>query len=103
MLMVGQIIVQLIIISLSVYESKFKTKMEYFNEIILILTMYTIMCYTPFIFSVPTKQKIGYITIAIVVFHLLVNLFFIFRVSYKSIYLKCRYYKLRQANKKCRA
>ena len=103
MLMVGQIIAQLIIISFSVYESKFKTKMEYFNEIILMLTMYTIMCYTPFIFDVPTKHKIGYVTIAVVVLHLFVNFFFIFRESYKSMFLKCRYYKLRKANKKYRA
>lgn len=64
-----------------------------FNEVILMLTMYTIMCFTPFIFDVPTKHKIGYLTMSIVVFHLIINIFFIFRESFRSMYLKCRFYK----------
>mgnify|MGYP007004936707 FL=1 len=49
MLMVSQVIVQVIIIGESVYSSKTKTKMEYFNEIILMQTLYTIVCFSPFI------------------------------------------------------
>ena len=54
-LMAAQIIIQVIIIGGKVFESRHKARMEYFNETILMLTMYTILCYSPFVLSQETK------------------------------------------------
>ena len=50
-LMAVQIITQVYIIGGQVFESRHKARVEYFNECILMLTMYTILCYSPFILS----------------------------------------------------
>ena len=76
--------------------------MEYFNECILMLTMYTILCYSPFILSQATKFKLGYATIGIVAIHLACNLFFIFKETVLLMRLKCRRYRHMRRYKKWR-
>ena len=60
------------------YTYPFKTagekKMELFNEVILILVFYTMMCFTQFVPEVETKEKIGYVSASLVALHFLVNL-----------------------------
>ena len=101
-IMVGQIMAGGIIIGTKVYDSKMKTRMEFFNEIILMMTMYSIMCFSPFIFDAETKFYLGYITIAIVCLHLAVNFFLIFKGTFHEMKMKCRRYHNRKAMSKSR-
>ena len=48
--------------------------MEYFNEVILMMTLYTIMCFSGWISDVEIKFKLGYVACALVTFHFLLNL-----------------------------
>ena len=48
--------------------------MELFNEVILMTTLYTMICFTPWIQSIEMKFKIGFVTCAIVALHFAVNL-----------------------------
>ena len=82
--MVGQILIQMIIISSNLYETKAKRNLEYFNETILAFVMYTIFIYSPWVPDAELTFNIGYITIAIVSLHLFVNLTMIFTESYRQ-------------------
>jgi hypothetical protein len=47
---------------------------DFFNEIIIVLTLYTMMCFTGFLTD-PTRQlEVGYVSCLLVVAHLLINL-----------------------------
>ena len=71
------------IIGQKVFESNRRTKMEYFNECSLMLTVYTVTCFTPFIPEAPTQFLTGYATIFFVLVQLVINLFVIFKSTYK--------------------
>ena len=97
-IMTAQIVVQVIIIGSNVFILRSKRQMEYFNEFILMQTMYTIICFSPFIGDVETKFYLGYVTITIVCLHLVVNLFIIFRSTFLGIKFKCRKRSLMKKN-----
>lgn len=80
-LMSAQIIGQVILTGANVFPSRSKRRLEYFNEIILMTTMYTIFVYSPWTADVHLKFYVGYITIFIVSTHLGVNLGMIFGAS----------------------
>ena len=86
----AQITVQSILIGESMFISKFKTQMENFNETILIMTMYTMICFSPFVPDVLTRFKLGYVTIFIVCTHLLINLTIIFITTFLNCKLCLR-------------
>ena len=81
--MAAQIITQVIIIGTGAYESGSKARTEWFNEVVLMSTLYTIMCFSPLVQDVATKFYIGYVCIAIVISHLLLNIGIIFYVTLK--------------------
>ena len=58
--------------------------MERFNEVILILTLYTMFCFTSWVPSIETKMKVGYLSCALVVLHFAVNLYIMSSVSCKN-------------------
>ena len=62
---------------------------EYFNEIILLLAIYTLVAYTHWIDDLQFRQNVGYITVGIVSLHLVVNLVLIFLASLGSYKGKC--------------
>ena len=70
------------------YTKPFKTesqrKMEIFNEVILMIVMYTIICFTPWVESIETKVKIGYVTMFFVSLHFIVNLTIIIQTSIRA-------------------
>ena len=70
------------ILGSKVYTESSRKKIEFFNESILMLAMYTFLCYSPWVPDAAFKFKIGYATICIVSSHLVVNFFLIFRASY---------------------
>ena len=48
--------------------------MEIFNEIVLALTLYTIMCFSDWLDEVEAKLKVGYVSSLLVASHFLLNL-----------------------------
>ena len=89
-IMAAQIIAQVMIIGSGVFLLKSKTRMEYFNELILMQTMYTIISFSPFGPDEETRFYLGYATITIVCLHLIVNLFMIFSSTVTAVKLRCR-------------
>lgn len=80
--MVAQIIIQVIIIGGGVFRDSRKARWEYFNEFILMMVLYTMLCFSPFISDLSVKYAIGYVSIFIVALHLVLNIFFIFKNSF---------------------
>ena len=74
------------------FQNKQRHRMEIFNEIILVLTLYTIMCFSDWLGDVELKMKIGYMACAFVGFHFLLNLVLIIKttvvVTKRRIYMK---------------
>ena len=73
-------------------------RLEIFNEIVLMLIMYTFMCFSDFVPLVETQFQVGYVSCGLVVFHLLVNLGIMSVSSFKQMrlrvqfmFLKCRH------------
>jgi hypothetical protein len=50
---------------------------ELFNEVIIVLTLYTMMCFTPFVPDEMTQFGVGYLSCFLVLIHLLANLLII--------------------------
>ena len=84
------------------FKFKFKTQMEIFNETILMLTMYTMICFSPFVPDVLTRFKLGYVTILIVCVHLLLNLTIIFITTFVNCKLCLRKRSLKRQYKRSR-
>ena len=100
--MAAQIIMQVNIIGSKVFIDQTKSRFEYFNEFILMVVLYTILCFSPFVGDVNNKFFIGYVSIFFVSLHLVVNISSIFISTFASVKLKCkkkmalsRYKKLR--------
>ena len=86
MLMAAQIVGSVIIIgNVMPYQYAHRRKTEYFNEIILMLTLYTFICFSPFVPDVEMRFAIGYFAIATVSLHLVVNFTLIGRETYLKI------------------
>ena len=86
MLMASQIVASVIIIgNVRPFPGQFKRRMEIFNECILIIIMYTIICFSPFVVSIKIRFVIGYITMMTVSAHLAVNFFIIGKATYRQI------------------
>ncbi len=55
------------------YKSNFHHRMEIFNEVVIMLTVYTFMIFSDFVEDVDTEFVVGYLAIGFVAIHLLVN------------------------------
>ena len=82
------------------FKLRSKINTELFNEVILMFVMYTIICFSPFVPDLEVKHGIGYICMAIISIHLLVNLVSIGRFTYDRIRRDCMIKKRRQEYKK---
>ena len=93
--MAAQIITQVIIIGTRPFKSHSQTRTENFNEVILMLVLYTMMCFSPFISDVQTKYNIGYVSNGFVALHLLINVGIISYATFKQTKreYRLRYYK----------
>ena len=89
-IMAAQILVQVTVVGSKVFLTRAKSRLEYFNEFILMMVLYTIFTFSPWVDDVNVVFYIGYITISIVALHLLVNLFLIFAVTFGSFKWKCK-------------
>lgn len=67
------------------------------------MTMYTIICYSPWVQDVELKFYIGYVTIGFVILHLVINLFLIFRTTFIMLSNRCRRRMTMKTYKKSRS
>jgi hypothetical protein len=74
--------------------------MEYFNEIVMLLTLYCMMCFTDFVPDVETQFNLGWVCCFIVTFHFLLNLFFMLKSNVHVIGLKIKKCKKLRAHKR---
>ena len=74
--MTGSAIIQIIITGYVKPFSggRFVNNMEVFNECMLLLIMYTMLCFTDFVPDVKMQYNVGYVSCTLLVGHLLVNL-----------------------------
>ena len=76
------------------FTTRFKNRIELFNEITVLVCSFHMMTYTDFVGDVDTINTMGWSLIATIVFNCIVNLFIILFVGAKSIYLiGLKYYK----------
>ena len=98
-----QIVTSVIIIGhVKPYDETAKYHKEFFNEVILMLVMYTIICFSPFVPDAVVRFYIGYICIFIVCLHLGVNIYGIARFTFFNIRLKLRLRSAKKAHTKFR-
>ena len=76
--------------------------MEMFNEVILMQTLYMIICFSAFIPDVQMRFYLGYVAIIIVGIHLAVSLFMIFGSTFLETKMKCKRRIMRRNFKKSR-
>lgn len=81
---------------MDVFSKRSKTQLEFFNEVIIFMVMYSIFVYTPWFASDEEKFMIGYVTIGIVVLHIVVNLSILLGSMAKNAKLKCKNRRLRK-------
>ena len=65
-------------------------KVEIFNEVILVLLMYTIMCLSKFVPSIELKFQIGYVAIGLVGLHLLYHMSLMTVTTIRTQIIKCK-------------
>lgn len=101
-LMTLQVFIQTVLIGFQVFDSSFKTKIEYFNEIIIIFVLYSVFGFSPWIGDVVARFRIGYFAIGIVSLHLIVNISIILGGSCKDMKKRCRVRKIKRSYNKQR-
>ena len=89
-LTVAQSLVQISIIGNKVYTNTSKARFEYANEVMLMLVMYTVLCFSPFVEDVNAKLYAAYVSIFVVALHLAFNLGLILWGSITDCKLDCR-------------
>ena len=93
-------ITQVIILGNDIFKEKHRRNGEYFNELMLLMTMYTFLCYSPWVDDIITKFYIGYMTIFIVCLHFVINILLIAKNSIINAKNKCvMYFKKHQLKK----
>ena len=63
---------------------------DFFNEIVIVLTLYTVMCFTGFVPESLLQFNVGYVSCALVVGHLLINLSIMVMGSVNKLILKLK-------------
>jgi len=85
-LMTMTIIVQVIILGrLQPFMWPSKTKYELFSEVVVMLVMYHLICFTPFVPDVDMRFRLGYSVCAIVIVHLAVSMGILLRITYLDL------------------
>ena len=55
------------------FEEPHRKKIEYFNEIVLMLVLYSLVCYSKFVLDVEVKFQMGYVIVVIIYSHILIS------------------------------
>ena len=99
----AQCIIALLIIEFArPFNTQSERRMEIFNEINLMLVLYTMMCFTPLVPSIETRLLIGWVACGLVASHLFINLSIMLRSSIIGAKHDCRMKSLRKQYLKTR-
>ena len=60
---------------------------EFFNEVIIMIVLYHIFCFTPFVSDTETQYQVGYSIIFFVCLHFYVNFHLIYKMLYRDMKL----------------
>lgn len=63
---------------------------DIFNEVVIVLTLYSVMCFSGFVTDALTEFNIGYVSCLLIVIHLVVNLSIMVVGSAKKLVLKLK-------------
>jgi hypothetical protein len=74
-----------------------KRWVDFLNESIIMMVLYTMICFSPFVSDVNAKLKIGYVCMLVVGGHLAINMFLIVFTSVQGLKFK---FKIWMARKK---
>ena len=75
-------------------------KNEIFNEIVMILLLYTFISFTDWVPNLEAKFKLGYVACGLIVLHLMINIFIMLAGSIKGAYKACRLSRHRSKHNK---
>ena len=88
------------------YVKPFKEKSarinEIFNEVVMMLLLYTFICYSNWGPDSGSKFKIGFISCGLVSLHLLINISKMFITTIKNVFKKCRMNNYNKKHRKYR-
>ena len=101
-ILAGQVITQIMLIGQNVYSLNSRRRMEYFNEIIILCVLYTILTFSPWVSDLDVRFYVGYWTVSFIILHLAVNMYIILRHSYFEARFKCRRRYARKAMRRQR-
>ena len=76
--------------------------MEVFNEIVLLLLLYTYLCFSDWLRDADLQLSIGYVSCALIAIHFVLNLYLIIAETVRTTKRKCRIHSLRKKHEKDR-
>ena len=88
------------VISVHPFEKPSRNSSEKFNETIVVLDGYTLMCFTDFVLSQEIKDNVGYVKLGFVGFALLANVCIILRIWFVSAKRKFMRYRKKKIIKR---
>jgi len=88
-LMTMNVIVQVIILGrVAPFALRSANKFELFSECIVMLVMYHLICFTPFVPDLEVRFRLGYLVIGVICLHLTISLGILLKDTYRSIRFK---------------
>jgi len=103
MLKAASIITSVIIIGAVPFETRKKKNTEFFNEVIIMFVMYSILCFSPFVPDIGARSKIGFFCCIVVALHLLANLSIILLAMARDVKIKVKFFFARKKLRRDRA
>ena len=81
------------------FETRFRLRLEFSNEILIMFMLYNMICFSPFVPDTEARFKMGYFCCVVEAFALAINIFFITTESIKTIILKLRVFYAKSEKK----
>ncbi len=80
----------ILIVEADYFETRFRVRLEFSNEILIMIMLYIMIFFSPFVPDTEARFKMGYFCCSVEALALAVNIFFITTESLKAIILKLR-------------
>ena len=90
----------IILSSVHAFESKQRHRMEFFNEAILLLILYTILCFSDWLDDEELQLKIGFVSCSLICFHFGLNFVISLITTVRFTKRRCRMRTLRKRHEK---
>jgi hypothetical protein len=84
------------------FETPFKKQLEFANEILVMIMLYNMICFSPFVPDVEARFRMGYFCCVVEALALALSIFFIMSESLKAIILKVRIWFAKSEKRKLR-